>query len=78
MPRLFKQVMRQNLSDYIISKKLNEAVRLLSETAYSVESNGRQLGYKSRKQFHKMFYKYMNLTPSQFRSKHKTDSSNDN
>ena len=69
--RLFKQVMGQNLSDYITSKKLNEAIRLLTETPFSVEVIGTQLGYKNRKQFHEMFNKHMKTTPNQYRTKHR-------
>lgn len=69
--RLFKQVMGQNLSDYVTEKKLNEAIRLLTETPFSIEVIGTQLGYKNRKQFHEMFNKHMKTTPKQYRIKHK-------
>ena len=63
--------MGKNLSDYVTAKKLNEAIRLLTETPFSIEVISAQLGYKNRKQFHEMFSKYMKTTPKQYRIKHK-------
>lgn len=68
--RIFKSVMSKNLSDYVMEKRITEAIRLLSETSFSLDMICRQLGYKSRNQFHKIFKRKTGQTPKQFRQLH--------
>lgn len=65
--RLFKQVMEQNFSDYVNHRRLEAAIELLNNTAFSIDTISHQLGYKDRSQFHKLFLKHMNMTPAQYR-----------
>lgn len=65
--RLFKQVVGQNFSDYVSRRRIEEASDILLNTAFSIDTICHQLGYKDRTQFHKLFLKYMGMTPSQYR-----------
>lgn len=68
--KLFKRTMNVNLFDYVSRKKMEEALRLVSSTNYSIESICHQLGYCDKKQFYKIFKEKTGLTPHQFRKTH--------
>lgn len=65
--RLFKQTIGQNFSEYVSQRKLKEAMDLLSNTAFSIDTICHQLGYKDRTQFHKLFHDHLGMTPNQYR-----------
>lgn len=65
--RVFKDFYGRNLMDYIHEKRVNEAMRLITETDMSIEAVAFSVGYSDRKQFYKIFRKYMGITPSQAR-----------
>lgn len=66
--RAFKECYGKNLTDFIHEKRVEEAMRLLKETNMSVEDISYQVGYKEKKQFYKIFKKYIGVTPSKVRS----------
>ena len=68
--KLFKRTMQENLFEYVARKKMDEALRLVSSTNYSIESICHQLGYSDKKQFYKLFKQKTGVTPNQFRKAH--------
>lgn len=67
----FKKETGINISDYIMQIKIDEAKRLLrySDKTFSTISN--YLGFSSQSHFTKIFKKYSNLTPFDYRQAHK-------
>jgi len=43
-------------------------MRLLKETTLSIEAISHRVGYEDKKQFYKIFKKYMGITPSKVRT----------
>lgn len=68
--KFFKKMMNENLFDFIARKKMEEAIRLITTTNYSIESICHQLGYNDKKQFYKLFKEKTGETPNQFRKAH--------
>lgn len=71
--RIFKECYGKSLSSYILEKRMNEAVRLLTETDISIERISEMSGYKDKGQFYKNFKEYMGVTPKLYRTGLKTD-----
>lgn len=65
--RIFKECFGKTLTEYIHERRVSEAVRLLSETDMSVEAICNNIGYQDKKQFYKIFRKYIGTTPQAFR-----------
>lgn len=69
--RIFKKVMGQNYTDYIIEQKLIWAKEVLVETNESIEKISESLGFGSSSYFSRLFKKHENLTPSLYRKYYK-------
>ena len=67
--KIFKDCFGKTLTEFVLEKRLNEAIRLLEKTDMSIENICFNVGYKEKKQFYKMFKEYTGVTPSNFRSK---------
>lgn len=65
--RIFKDYYGKTLTEFINEKRMLEAARLLRETNLSIEEISRCVGYHDRKQFYKIFRKYLGVTPSALR-----------
>lgn len=65
--RIFKEYFGRTLTEYIHEKRVSEAVRLLSETDMNIEAICNKIGYQDKKQFYKIFRKYIGTTPQSFR-----------
>lgn len=70
---VFKEVTGQTLSNYIISRKLDMACRLLRETDWSVQQIADHMGFSSRSYLYTFFKNYMGMTPNQYRKKNWDD-----
>jgi AraC family transcriptional regulator len=68
--RLFKQATGLPPSQYQINLRVNEACRLLTETAQSVIQVGLAVGYSNPSHFAQVFKKQTGLTPSEYRKQH--------
>lgn len=66
--KIFKECYGKSLTDFIYEKRMNEAIRLLKESNLSIEDICYSVGYKDRKQFYKIFKKYVGKTPNEFRN----------
>ncbi len=66
--KLFRKLFGTTFSRYAAEVKINEAVRLIKNTNYSVESVCRKLGYSDKKQFYKHFREKTGMTPNKMRN----------
>lgn len=64
---LFKKETGETLSNYIIRYRLDIAKHLLRETGLSISEIAGSVGYPDIKYFSRLFKKYMNITPTEFR-----------
>ena len=71
----FKRHAGTSFSDYINNKRMEYAVKLLTEhPEYTIEAVAGMCGIKSKQHFHRQFSAYTGLTPATFRhSSEKTD-----
>ena len=69
--RFFKQRTGKSLSEYIISIRLGHAARLLLETNLSISETSYACGFNNLSNFNRLFKKYKNCTPKEFRSTYK-------
>lgn len=67
--KVFKNNIGVNLTEYINNRRINEAIKLIKESDYSIEYICNLVGYKDKKHFYKLFKKITGVTPSQFRKK---------
>ena len=67
----FKNETGMNLSYYITQVKIDEAKRLLRYSDKSYTAIAMYLGFSSQSHFTKVFKKYSELTPSEYRALHK-------
>ena len=65
---LFMQKTGSHLSEYITSLRLNYAKQLLQDTSVPVLSVAQQSGYQDAKYFARVFRKYENMSPSEYRN----------
>lgn len=68
----FKKETGENLSDFVLKLKIEEAKRLLRYTDKPVVEIALYLGFSSQSHFSRTFKKYVDLTPGDFRSTRKT------
>ena len=66
--RLFKKEVGITMSSYIISRKLEEAKILLSQTEKPISDISASLGFAGQSYFCKVFKKNLNQTPMEFRT----------
>jgi AraC family L-rhamnose operon transcriptional activator RhaR len=67
--RLFKDFTGLTLTDYIQTKRIEEACRLLHETDKKIVAIAEEVGYKDLKHFQQVFKKITGTTPSLSRRK---------
>lgn len=66
----FKQEAKENLNDFIMKEKIEEAKNLLIYTEKTLVSIALYLGFSSQSHFTKTFKKYQNMSPLEYRKKH--------
>ncbi len=66
----FKAETGVTLTDYILSKKTEEAKRLLTDTDKAMIAISNYLGFSSQGHFARVFKKYAGVSPSEYREKH--------
>lgn len=71
---LFKEVTRIGFKEYIISRRLNEAKRLLITTNSKVTDIMTDAGFSNIYHFYQVFEKQMGMTPAEFRKRFRSNS----
>ena len=67
LSRRFREETGITLTDYILTKKSEEAARLLVSTKKSMTAVSDYLGFSSQSHFARVFRKYMGISPSEYR-----------
>lgn len=67
--KLFKSATGENFSHYLINLRLNEAARLLTETAIPAKTICEKIGMTNVTYFSTLFKKHMGLSPIRYREK---------
>lgn len=70
LSRLFKKKMGKNFLEYVLETKIDEAKKLLQDTDHSISEVAAAIGYSERN-FIRLFHRYVQMTPGQFRSDHR-------
>lgn len=68
---LFKKEFDVTITDYIAGKRLEEAQRLLLNSALSITEIAEQVGYRDPKYFAKLFKRRCHVSPAQYRKMYK-------
>lgn len=67
LSEVFKKSTGMTFGDFVIRKKMNRAMEILSVSPAKVSEVASQIGYEDVKYFSKVFKKYTGKTPSEFR-----------
>lgn len=70
LSKKFKEETNENIAEYIIKEKINEAKRLLRYSNKSLTQISSYLGFSSPSHFSRVFKKHTNLSPSEYKNKH--------
>lgn len=70
LSKLFKAESNMSLSDFILTKKTDEAKYLLRYTNKSLTDISLNLGFSSPGHFSRVFKKYASITPHKYRKKY--------
>ncbi len=68
LSRIFREETGMTLTDFILTKKSEEAARLLAYTDKSLVAISDYLGFSSQSHFARVFKKYIGMTPSEYRT----------
>ncbi|MBQ9062158.1 MAG: helix-turn-helix transcriptional regulator [Eubacterium sp.] len=71
LSRQFKAVTGYTINEYIISKRMGEAERLLIYEDDEIKDVAAQCGYDDLQYFYRIFKRYANCTPAEFRSRYR-------
>lgn len=66
---LFKEKLGITLKQYLIKKKIMYSCKLLTETDLSIEQISEKLMISSAHSFRRLFKRYINMTPSEYKEK---------
>ncbi len=73
LTRFFRRHMGQGVNKYLTRVRLGRACSLLSRTDLSVQLVGQQAGFPNQANFNRLFRKYKQMTPREFRTRFKRD-----
>ncbi|HZG74429.1 MAG TPA: response regulator [Paenibacillus sp.] len=71
LTRIFKKETGMAVSDYLFQERLKLAQELLSKTDMPISAVASHIGYANFSHFSRMFKKYTNLNPNEFRQSHR-------
>jgi len=71
LSRKFKQLFQTNIVQYIKSVRTNHAKKLLLSTPKKVSEIACLVGYNDEKYFSRVFKEFENMSPNEYRQKHK-------
>lgn len=66
--RLFQKIVKQSPKEYLLEYRIRQACQLLNRTNLPVRSVAHSVGFEDSLYFSKVFRKYKNCTPSEYRS----------
>lgn len=67
----FKKKSGMNFSDYLNSRRIAEAKKLLNRTELSIGEISDRVGFSDYRYFNKVFRNYLKVSPSQYRIEHR-------
>lgn len=67
LSKLFKESLGVNFTDYLNQYRIQKSLTLLTETSEPLNDIAMQSGYNSVQNYIRVFKKYMNMTPGQYR-----------
>ncbi|SFS54371.1 response regulator [Paenibacillus sp. BC26] len=67
LTRIFKRETGMSISDYLLKQRLGIAAELLANTDLSVSAIAQRIGYANFSHFSRMFKKYMQVNPLEYR-----------
>ncbi|GIP38424.1 hypothetical protein J31TS4_17040 [Paenibacillus sp. J31TS4] len=70
LSRRFQRVFGMAPSHYLVSIRMEKAIRLLIETEYTIDHVAQLCGYENGFYFSRVFTHYSNMNPSQYRKLH--------
>jgi two-component system response regulator YesN len=65
--RLFKASAGENLTDYLIRKRMERAKELITEQGFSIKNSAEMIGYSDIAYFYRVFKKHFGMTPGDMR-----------
>lgn len=65
--QVFKQIMKENISEYIIRKRMELAGRLLKNTSFKIQEIAQECGYEDQRYFASSFKKFYGCTPTEYK-----------
>lgn len=68
LSRVFKTTAHENLTEYIIRKRMEKAKELLQQPHISIKQAALMVGYPEQAYFHRVFKKHFGITPGDIRS----------
>ena len=68
----FKKVTKKNFIDVLTEIRMQNAIKFLSETSYSIEKICDMVGYKNLSHFRNVFKRYFGITPAKYRKRSKS------
>jgi YesN/AraC family two-component response regulator len=71
LSKLFKKETSIKFQDYIIEERVEHAADLLQYSEESIASIGDYIGFPSQSYFGKMFKRFKNMTPAEYRNNYK-------
>jgi two-component system response regulator YesN len=74
LSKIFKLETSEGISDYIYRLRMEKASHLLNETNEKIHEISKKSGYPNPSHFSRVFKKYFNMTPDEYRSKNVTAS----
>lgn len=67
LSRVFKTTVGENLTEYIIRKRMEKAKELLMQPQISIKQAAQMVGYPEQAYFHRVFKKHFGITPGDIR-----------
>ena len=67
LSKLFREMHDTGFNDYVTRVRLEESMRLLSDTRMSIRSVASSVGYQDEKYYTKLFKKQYGITPTEYR-----------
>lgn len=71
---MYKQEMKENISDFIMRYRMEKAAVLLGSTDIKIYELASQMGFQNPPYFSKLFKNYYGVTPQEYRDRHITQS----
>ncbi|MBQ9760765.1 MAG: helix-turn-helix domain-containing protein [Clostridia bacterium] len=66
--RVFKEKFKMSLVEYVNRRRIDGAIKLLEDSALSIDEISERVGFSDRSNFYRAFSKYVKSTPSDYRS----------